>query len=323
MGSHLLVKLCEEKDGIRAIYRSELKKKQTAQLFNFYLGDEGNRLYTKIDWVKGDITDIPFLEDAMKDCSEVYHCAAIVSFHKKDFNSMMKINREGTSNMVNIALSSGVKKFCHVSSTAAIGSVDGILINETTPWKNGPNVSGYSVTKYSAEKEVWRAAEEGLNVVIVNPCVILGAGNWNDSSLTLFRTMNKKPSFYPNGANATVDARDVANVMVELMDKNIFNERFLCIGSNQSFLHLMTTIANEMNITPPMKEGKRSLVKMVKVFLDFWALITRKRSAITKDTIDNLFSKRSYDNSKVTQTLNYSFISLEESVRNSVKGRIL
>ena len=106
------------------------------------------------------------------------------------------------------------------------------------------------------------------------------------------------------------------------MDKNIFNERFLCIGSNQSFLDLMTTIANEMSIKPPNKEGKRSLVKFVKVILDLWSLISRKRSAITKDTIDNLFSIRKYDNSKVVQRLNYSFISLEESVHNSVKGRI-
>lgn len=323
LGSHLLVKLCEEKDGIRAIYRSEKKKIQTAQLFDYYLGEKGSTLFAKIEWLLGDITDIPFLEVAMKDCTDVYHCAAIVSFHKKDFNRMMKINREGTANMVNTALGLGVEKFCFVSSTASIGSVEGVMINETTPWKNGPTISGYSVSKYSAEKEVWRAAEEGLNVTIVNPCVIIGAGNWNESSLTLFKTISKKLSYYPTGGNATVDARDVANIMVALMDKNMFNERYLCIGSNQSFQHLMTTIAQEMKISPPTKVGKRSLVKFVKAFIDLWSLISGRRSSITKETVENLYATRTYDNSKVVNALNYSFIPLEESVANAVKGRVL
>jgi hypothetical protein len=61
-------------------------------------------------------------------------------------------------------------------------------------WKNNADIQGI---------------EEGLNAVIINPCVILGPGNWNETSLTLFKNASKGMKFYPTGANATVDARDV------------------------------------------------------------------------------------------------------------------
>lgn len=322
LGSHLLLELAQREKPIRAVYRSEQKLMLTKELFQYYLKDKSEVIFKKIEWIKGDILDVPFLESAMNGCHEVYHCAAIVSFHKKDFNRMIRVNREGTFNMVNVALLHNVKQFCYVSSTAALGSVEGIMINEDTPWKNGPDISGYSVSKYSAEKEVWRGVEEGLNAVIVNPSVIIGAGDWNESSLTMFKTIQKGLKYYPSGGNATVDARDVVQIMLLLMDKQIFNERFLCVGSNQSFEHLMTVISKAMSIQPPSKSGKKSLVKVVKLGLDLWSLLTGKRTSITSETIENLYATRKYDNSKVKRTLNFEFTSLEESVKNAVNGRI-
>ena len=73
---------------------------------------------------------------------------------------------------MNCCLELGVKK-CYVSSTAAIGGEGEPVLTENSKWKQSPNASGYSISKYSAEKEVWRGVEEGLDVVIVNPCVII------------------------------------------------------------------------------------------------------------------------------------------------------
>ena len=322
LGSHLLVQLCQQHDAIRAIYRSEEKVNQLKKLFIYYLMDDWQKHFDKIEWCKGDILDIPFLQDAMDGCTHIYHCAALVSFYRKDFNSCMKINREGTANVVNVCLEKNVTKLCYVSSTAAIGGENHQLIDERHKWKNTPTTSGYSISKYSAEKEVWRGIEEGLNAVMVNPCVILGAGNWNDSSLTIFRTMQKGVRFYPPGANAQVDARDVAEIMVQLMNSEINSQRFLCIGSNQSFKELMTAIANETGVKAPTIAVKRWMVEPVRILAGIVSFFTRKKPSITRETINSLFGDLRYDNSKICQTLNFKFRSLEDTIKNGIEGRL-
>ncbi len=322
LGSHLLVELAKEEKKIRAMYRSDTRLDIVQHIFEFYFKEGWSKYFEKIEWVKGDILDIIELEDAMKDCEYVYHCAALVSFHPKDFDKVMKINREGTANIVNLCLSKNITKLCYVSSTAAIGGEDGEIIDETHSWKNTPTTSGYSVSKYSAEKEVWRGIEEGLQAVIVNPCVILGPGNWNDSSLTLFKTLQKGIKYYPPGANATVDARDVATIMVKLMQSSIYAERYLCIGSNQTFKELMDAVSEELKVKKPSKLVHRRMVNLARRFLGLIAFFTRKKSSVTSETVNSLFSNYAYDASKIKKELNYKFYSLEETIQNAVKGRM-
>lgn len=322
LGTHVLFALSARSTPIRAIYRNASRIEHVRRLFRHYLPDTWEERFSRIEWMQGDILDVSDLEMAMEGCTEVYHCAALVSFHRRDFNRLLKINREGTFNMVNVALDKGVRKFCHVSSTSALGDSATDMIDEQTLWKNTPGTSGYSISKYSAEKEVWRAKEEGLNIVIVNPCVIIGPGYWNESSLTLFRTISKGLRHYPPGGNATVDARDVAYIMTELMDREIFGRRFLCIGSNQSFKILIGTIADALNVRKPGIEAKRYQVNIVRNLLSVWSLFTGKRNEITRETVRNLFSTRSYNARAIREILDFEFIPLKESVANAVKGRL-
>lgn len=322
LGSHLLFNISRKETAIRALYRSKDRIDQTRSVFIHYNPDSWEDQFSKIEWVQGDILDITDLLELTKGCTQVYHCAALVSFHPKDFNRLIKINREGTENLVNACLHNNVDKLCHVSSTAAIGGDEKDVITEKTKWKVSPTTSAYSLSKYSAEREVWRGIEEGLNAVIVNPCVIFGAGNWNESSLTIFKTVQKGIKFYPPGANATVDARDVAEIMQRLMNSDINNERYLCTGSNQSFQDLMTCVAKELKVKEPSKEVSRFTVNLARKILSFAKWLIGSRSSITKETVDNLFASKSYDNSKIRTALNFEFRDLDEQVRNAVAGRI-
>ena len=322
LGSHLLVEITQKDEKISAIYRTESRLEIVKHVFQFYFKENWKEYYTKIEWVKADILDVTDLNNALRDCTLVYHCAALVSFHPKDFEKVIKINREGTANVVNLCLSNNIDKLCYVSSTAAIGGEEGKTINETHKWKNSPTTSVYSVSNYSAENEVWRGIEEGLNAVLVNPCVILGAGNWNDSSLTLFKTMKKGVRFYPPGANATVDARDVARIMVQLMQSDITSQRYLCIGSNQTFQHIMSTIAEELSVKKPTTLVKRWMVNTARRILGIISFFTRKRSSVTSETVNSLFSNYSYDAEKIKKELDYTFYSLEETVKNAVEGKM-
>ena len=321
LGSHLLIELSQRGKTIRALKRPSSSLTNVKKVFEFYLTKESKLLFDKIEWVDGDINDITSLQDHMKGCNEVYHCAGYVSFWRKDFKKLMKINKVGTANMVNVALSLNVNKFSHVSSTAAIGRNElSSQYSETNKWLTSTSNSNYAVSKYSAEMEVWRAQEEGLNVSIVNPSVILGAGNWEDSSLTLFLSVEKGLKFYTEGTNAFVDARDVSYCMAELMDNNIFGERYLTISENVCFRDLFFMIADEIGT-------KRASIKVKPWMAEIaWRIelvksIFGTKPKITKETARSAMGESFYSNEKVRTKLNHQFISIQNSVKNAVAFR--
>lgn len=323
LGSHLLVDLVKEYDEITSIYRNEDRIELTRLIFKHYFEDQSEFLFSRIQWVKCDILDVATLGEIITEGSDVYHCAAMVSFHPSDFHQLMKINREGTANVVNVCLEKKVRKLCHVSSTAAIGGTDQGLIDENDLWKKTPSSSAYSISKYGAEKEVWRGIEEGLNAVIVNPCVILGPGNWNDSSLAIFKTIARGISFYPSGSNSQVDARDVSHIMLELMKSDISSERFLCIGSNQSVKDMMTIIANHLHVKPPTRKAPKWLANIGRYFIALIYLFRKGKPSISKDSINSMYGIRAYSSRKIEDALHYKFRSIEDTIENAIKGRII
>ena len=165
----------------------------------------------QIEWVDADVLNIPSLEDAFQGVSYIYHSAAAISFKKSERERMMKINIEGTANVVNVANYMGVQRLLHVSSVAALGKgKTDTMLNEDAVWEDSPYDTGYGLSKYLGELEVWRGMVEGLDAVIINPSTILGAGRWSDSSTRIFSKVEEGLSFYPKGSNGYVDVRDVA-----------------------------------------------------------------------------------------------------------------
>ena len=257
----------------------------------------------------------------MNGITHVYHCAAMVSFEPKYEAEMMSINIEGTANMVNAALEKGIKKFCHVSSIAAIGRAEhSALSTEATFWKSSPDHSNYSISKYAAEREVWRASEEGLDVVIVNPSLIIGAGNWQQSSAALFNKGYKGIKYYTNGANGFIDVRDVTALMVVLMESEIKNQRFLLTSENVSYRYFFDL----------MNEGfgkPKSSIKVGKLLTGFaWraekirSMLTGAMPLITKETARSAHSTSRFSNEKIKKAFpDYQFIPVEQSIKDTCK----
>ena len=221
VGTHLLYDLVRSGKKVRALKRNSSDISSVKKVFSYYSSDV-DELMKEIEWVNADLLDVYTLLDVMEGVTDVYHCAAMVSFEPKHIDEMLRVNIEGTANMVNAALEKGIRKFCHISSIATVGrSEHGAVSTEETFWKSSPDNSNYAISKYGAEREVWRAAEEGLNVVIVNPSLIIGAGNWQQSSSNMFSKAYKGIKFYTDGENGFVDVRDVASVAIKLMESKI------------------------------------------------------------------------------------------------------
>ena len=120
VGTHLLYDLCKSGKKVRVITRSNSNTANVKKVFSYYTTN-ADELLQNIEWVEADLLDVYSLMDAMEGVSEVYHCAAMVSFEPRLQEEMMKINIEGTANMVNAAREKKVRKFLHVSSIATIG----------------------------------------------------------------------------------------------------------------------------------------------------------------------------------------------------------
>ena len=252
VGSHLLLELALTKTKVRAIYRSKSKLAEVKKVFSYYV-DNPLVLFNAIEWFQADITDIPKLETAFQNVAYVYHAAAHISFDPRDFKELQRTNTEGTANIVNLCIHHQIKKLCYVSTIGTIGrSVKNKEANENNEWTD-EHTNVYALSKYLAEIEVWRGAEENLPVVIINPGVILGPGFWESGSGSLFSTVNKGYSYYPPGGTGFVSVSDVVRLLTGLMKSNIANERFILVSENLSFKEIMHKIAVGLGIKPPYK----------------------------------------------------------------------
>ena len=314
VGSHLLYKLTQTEENVRAIYRSEKKIDLVKHVFSYFTNDI-EPLFLKIEWVKGDILNVPSLEEHFAGITKVYHCAALVSFDPNDYSKLRKINIEGTANIVNLCIANKVSKLCYTSSIAAIGDEKpGTEINEDSPWNSEANHSVYAITKYGAEMEVWRGTQEGLKSVIVNPGIIIGAGFWKSGSGSLFKKIYKGINYFTLGKTGYVDIQDVVNNMVKLMNSSVVNEGFILVSDNWSFKQFIQTVAKKLNVKPPEKEAKSWLLNLGWKLDWLKSLINGKRRRLTKQMVNSLQSESMYSNVKIRQALNTEFKPLETSI---------
>jgi dihydroflavonol-4-reductase len=326
LGSHVVCELVSAGRSVRAMYRSDIRRNRVLKLLEYYFPDSFRELWQKIEWIECDILDLMDLETAFDGCDEVVHCAALVSFHRRDFYDLFQANRTGTSNVVNQALLSGIRKLVHVSSTAAIGSDselhDGIK-RESNRWNPNESASGYALSKYSAEKEVWRGIEEGLNAAIVNPSLMFGPGDWDESSLTILRTLKNGLRFYTKGGNAFVDVRDVAKAIRLLLDSDVSAERYLVTGHNLSFREFFNAACAQMSCKAPSVSANRLMTSIAWRASRTVSRFTGKRPTITKESAASSQTTTLYSSDKLlTQFPDFRFHSVGEMLENAVKGRL-
>jgi nucleoside-diphosphate-sugar epimerase len=316
VGSHLLFRLVTNNENVRAIYRREKTLQRVKNVFS-YFSDDAEKLFNSIEWVEGDLNNIPKLKEAFKNITHVYHCAAFVSFEPDKYKTLRTANIVGTANVVNLCIGNRVKKLCYVSSIAAIGkhSDSEKLIDEETPWNPEEDNSVYAITKYGAELEVWRGSQEGLNTVIVNPGIILGAGYWNGgSSGNLFKKIRKGMRYYVHGITGYVDVWDVVTAMHQLMTSAIRNENFILVSENLSFKTFQTKTANGLSVQPPNKEAKPWLLEIAWRIDWMGFKLLGKRRRLTKQTAKSATSISKYDNSKLKKTLDFEFKPIDKAI---------
>ena len=267
-----------------------------------------------IEWVDADIMDIYALENALEGVDQVYHCAAWVSLKAADKERMIITNVTGTGNLVNLCTEKGIR-LLHVSSIAAIGPAKpGELITENNHLEQSTENDGYAISKLESEMEVWRGIAEGLDALIVNPSLIIGAGAGIKGSGALFETVRKGLKFYTSGSIGFVDVEDVAKCMVALMDSGITAERFIISAENYTYEKMTTEIANGFGIKPPATLARSWMMELAWRGAAIAATLRGSDPAIDKTSAKAASVTREFDNSKIKQAIDFKFRPVSETV---------
>lgn len=317
VGFYLLQQLSQEKEAIRAIYRSEKKLQHIKNLF-----EAANQLsnFERIQWVQADILDIPALDLAFANVTYVYHCAAKVSFEPKDEDKLYQTNIVGTANVVNLCLINNVKKLAYVSSIAALGNgtEHNLVINEETERNNEAIRSDYSITKFGAEMEVWRGFQEGLDLVIVNPGVIFGYGFPKEGSSLFIQNIKKGQSFYTLGKLGIVAVEDVVKALTKLMESNISGERFVLVAEDVTYKELFDRIADNLasktstsKVKKPKYMVKKWQAQIASVLEWIFATLFFRKRMLHKYNIHSLFNEEIHDSNKIKNAINFEFCDMK------------
>ena len=270
---------------------------------------------SQIEWVEADLTDIFALETALEGVNQVYHCAAWVSLKQADKKPMIIVNVKSTANLVNLCQLKQIR-LVHVSSIAAIGlAKPGEMINENNHLDEATEDDGYALSKLVSEMEVWRGMAEGLNAIIVNPSIIIGANAGTKGSGQLFETVRKGLKFYTAGSSGLVDVEDAAKCMIALMNSGIKAERYIISAENRDYKSLTTEIANYFGIKPPAVFAKAWMMGIAWRMAAFISSIIGKDPFLDKVSAQAASLERNYDNSKIKKAVGIEFKPLSVSIK--------
>lgn len=268
----------------------------------------------QINWVNADVLEIDALNEALADVTEVYHCAALVSFDPSLKKKLIQNNVEGTANLVNLCTEKEIR-LVHVSSIAAIGEgKPGELINENHHLEETPKDNAYAMSKYESEMEVWRGMAEGLDAVIVNPSLIIGKNAGKEGTGQIFETVRKGLQFYTSGSCGLVDVEDVAKAMILLMESKISSERFILNAENWHYKDLFDEIADCFNVKPPSFETKSWMLELAWRASALGTVFTGKKMGVDKVTAQSASRIQDYDNSKIKEAIGFQFKPVKESI---------
>jgi dihydroflavonol-4-reductase len=307
LGGYLLRKLLQSGQQVTALYRNRYPALLTKTELD------------QINWVKGDVFDSTLLTEILHEEKEVYHCAGLVSFNPSRKKELMRVNVDGTASIVNACIEAGVHKLVHVSSVSALGRKrDGMTVTEDSSWSEENNLSNYGKSKYLAEVEVWRGIAEGLNAVIVNPVIILGVGDWNDSSAATFKNAYNEFPWFTEGISGFVDAGDVAEAMYKLMQSDISGERFVLSSENKPFREVFNLMAHYFGKRPPYRKVSPWMAALVWRLEKVKSLIKNEEPLLTKETAETAQMKVYFDGSKIIKYLpDFQYKKVEESIKEA------
>lgn len=306
--------------GITGLLGSYVAKEfaSLGEIHGFKRKSSSTRLLDGIDfpihWHEGTISDVGSIDDAIQDMDLVIHCAGKVSFLPGDEEELFEVNVRGTSNLVNCMLNAGVKKLIHVSSVSALGRNPELsVIDEEHKWVDSPLNTKYGTSKYLGELEAWRGEQEGLELIVVNPSILLGKISDERSSTSIYAHVLGNSSYYPVGSINYLDVRDASKIMRELYEKACWGDRFILNKETIKYREFFEKMAKAFDKKVPTKPVSNSLLKLGLFFLGIARMLGLSKNPLNKQTAMISQQDIIFKNDKIEKLLDFNYTPIEET----------
>jgi len=318
LGAHLAAYLIKKGKDVAIFHRASSSKFELEKIFYYHFNNEYKQKLANIHYLIGDISDPFSIEKALNQNQNVYNCTGFVSFDPKYKNNVIQINQNFQEQLVNVLLNSNIRKYCHVSSIAALGRMkESEIINEESFWEADKLNTLYSYAKYKGELQAWRAYYEGLNTVIVNPGVILGVGDWNKGVCKLFRLVDKGLAFYTNGISGYVGVDDVVKAMDLVTDSDVSGERYVLVSENITYKCLFEEMAYYLEKKPPYIHANLFLRQTVIAFDYIKSLMLQKSRTYSNEFARLAGAVSMYSSEKFSNKFQYAFEPISETIKKT------
>ena len=259
LGKHLVKQLVQEGRRVRALCR-------TSTLHLEKLG---------VEVVCGDVCAPESCHQALDGVSEVFHLAGRVSPKVEDGPDMYRLHVEGTRTLLSVASQmNDAPRFVVVSTsgTIAVSRREDEISNEDCAYRTD-TVSKwpYYLSKIYQEQTAFQLAEElGLEVIVVNPSLLLGPGDDRGSSTGIVeKIVRGRMPFIPKGGGvAFVDARDAADGTILAMKHGKSGKRYLLSASNMTLEAFMGRLARLAEVPSPRTIAGQAAFKRTTKVLD-------------------------------------------------------
>lgn len=289
-----------------------------AEIYGFKRKGSSQRLLEgikdNIHWYEGDLMDFEALEIAVTGKDLVIHAAGMVSFDPRQAHKLYEVNTVGTTNLVNAMLSSGSSKLVYVSSVAALGrSAELKVVNEHQKWDESPLNTGYAISKYFAEMEAWRGAQEGLDLIVVNPSVLLAKISDDRSSSAIYSYVLDQNQYFPIGDLNYLDIRDAAKLVRLLVEKNSWGERYILNKESLSYELFFNKMGLILEKKPPKWPLTFWTIKIAVFYNKLLRALRLTNNPLSLQMAMIAQQQMFFDNSKINALLGFQYTDLEKT----------
>jgi dihydroflavonol-4-reductase len=275
------------------------------------------------EFAKGDVTDPASLANAVAGCSVVFHCAAAIGVEGRDAPIMMRINVEGTRNMLRAAEDEGVRRFIHFSSLHALSMhPTSEPLEEDRPLELDPRSHPYNHTKALAEQAVLEACGRGLSATILSPTGILGPHDTKPSRMGEVLddfARGAMPALLRTGFD-WVDVRDVCTSAIAAIERGRPGERYLLPGSWASFSSVAKAVQDAGGHRPPRLKIPLWLAYVAVPFAALTSRITGNRARFSIGSLYMLRVQcRDIPGTKAASELGHTRRNLTATIRDALQ----
>ena len=272
-----------------------------------------------VEIVRGDLNDC-HLAQQMSDCQVLFHVAAQYSLWQSDRELLYRSNVLGTRNILSCALQAGIERTVYTSSVAAIGVNDGVAVNETYQSPVDKLVGYYKKSKYHAEQEAVKAAQQGQDIVIVNPSTPIGAYDLKPTPTgeIIVRFLQRKMPFYVDTGLNLIDVQDVAWGHILALEKGITGDRYILGNQNLTFAQLLDKLAKITGLPAPKSTIPYWIPYSVAWLEESIFARLGKQPTLAIDGVRMSKQKMFYDASKAVSKLGLPQSDIEQALRDAV-----